>query len=142
MSVGARFWLRSPEHFATPYIHKICILPINRCAADVININVNAISDERSERKDEDGTKQRPQDGRRVNPKYLTSAVCGKTVYAAAIARLRPRERGSGQLGDGGSPNGIPSHVLPQSKFLTHLLNIIREGRWTPGATEAVLRPG
>ena len=58
------------------------------------------------------------------------------------IAQTRPRERGSGQLDDGGSPNGIPSHVLPQSKFLTHLINIIREGRWTPGATEAVLRPG
>ena len=58
------------------------------------------------------------------------------------IAQTRPRERGSGQLGDGGSPNGIPSHVLPQSKFLTHLLNIIREGRWTPGATEAAPPPG
>ena len=41
------------------------------------------------------------------------------------IAQTRPRERGSGQLDDGGSPNGIPSHVLPQSKFLTHLFNII-----------------
>ena len=39
------------------------------------------------------------------------------------IAQTRPRERGSGHLDS--SPNGIPSHVLPQSKFLTHLFNII-----------------